>query len=66
MNDLQKRALHTAWQTGLTVFMLGLVDVFNAFQKGLGPGKAALLGLAAAAVAAGLSALKTAYMQSKD
>jgi hypothetical protein len=65
MSDLLKRALHTAWQTGLTVFLLGLVDVFNAFQRGLEPGKAALLGLAGAAVAAALSALKTYVSQTK-
>lgn len=65
MNDLYKRALHTAWQAGATVFLLGLLDVFNAFQNGLQPGKAALLALAGAAVGASLSAVKTYIAQTK-
>lgn len=59
MNDLLKRAFHTFWQTFVVVFGAGLLDVFQAFQNDVHAGKAALVALVLAAVAAGLSALKT-------
>lgn len=65
MNDLLKRALHTFWQSFVVIFTAGLLDVFNAFQKDVNAGKAALLALALSAVAAGLSALKTMVSQTK-
>lgn len=65
MSDLLKRALHTFWQTFVVVFTAGLLDVFNAFQKGASTGKTALLALALSAVAAALSALKTYVAQTK-
>lgn len=65
LKDLLLRAWHTFWQTFVVVFGAGLLDVFNAFQKNVGAGKAALVALALSAVAAGLSALKTLIVQTK-
>lgn len=65
MNDLLKRAFHTFWQTFVVVFGAGATDVFNAFQRDFNAGKAALFALALSAIAAGLSALKTMYVQGK-
>lgn len=60
VKDLVERAVWTFVQAAGPVFLAGLMDVFNAFQKnGLPAGKAALLALAIGAVAAGVSALKT-------
>lgn len=65
MKDLLTRALHTAWQTFTVVFLMGLTDVFNAFQNDVNAGKAALVALLASAVAAALSAVKTFVVQTK-
>lgn len=65
MKDLLKRAFHTFWQTFAVVFMAGLFDVFNAFQKDVNAGKVALVALALAAAAAGLSALKTFFVKTQ-
>lgn len=61
--DLITRAAWTFAQSFLVVFLGGLLDVFNAFSAGLDVGKAALVALALASVAAGLSALKTLVLQ---
>jgi hypothetical protein len=63
--DLLNRAFHTFWQAFVVVFLAGLTNVFGAFQHNLGSGKSALLALSLSAVAAGLSALKSAYLNSK-
>jgi len=65
MKDLLIRAAHTFWQTFAVVFMAGALDVFNAFHKNLGTGKAALVALVLSAVAAGLSAIKTMVSRTK-
>jgi hypothetical protein len=64
--DLLTRSFHTFWQAFVVVFLAGAFDVFSAFQKDMSTGKAALVALLLAAGAAGLSALKTAYQQSKQ
>lgn len=57
--DDVKRAVWTAIQAFLAVFLLGLTDVFEAFKAGgLDGAEAAGLALVGAAVAAGFSALK--------
>lgn len=63
MNDTLKRALHTAWQTFLVVFLAGLTNVFSAFQTDVGAGKSALLALVVSAAAAALSAVKTSVIK---
>jgi len=64
MSDLVKRASHTFYQTAIPVFLAGVLNVLNAFQhNGLTAGKSALLALATGAVAAGISAVKTALVQ---
>lgn len=61
-NEALKRAFHTFYQAFIPVFLAGVLNVLGAFQTGLGAGKSALLALLAAAVAAGISALKSAYL----
>lgn len=65
MKDLVERAAYTFVQSFIVVFLAGLANVLTAFQNGLSTGKAALLALALSALAAGLSGLKTAYLQYK-
>ncbi len=65
MNDLTKRALHTFYQAFIPVFLAGLINVFNAFQNNLGIGKSALVALVVSSAAAGISALKSAYLANK-
>ena len=57
--DDLKRVLWTAVQAFVAVFVLGLNDVFDAFKAGgLDGAQAAGLALAAAALAAAISAVK--------
>lgn len=63
MHNLVMRAVHTFWQSFLVVFTAGMFDVFNAFKTNLSAGKMALVSLVIAALAAGLSALKTMVVQ---
>lgn len=59
------RAFHTFWQAFVAVFVLGLTpvisDVLN--TKSISGSKTAVLALVVSAVAAGLSALKNAYVR---
>jgi hypothetical protein len=64
--DSAKRAVHTFYQTFAAMFLLGLGDVFDAFQgHGLAAGKSALLALVGAAFAASISALKSTIIDVK-
>lgn len=66
MNDVLMRAFHSFWQSFVVVFFGGLWNVLSAFQGGgLSGGKAAVVALVLAAVAAGLSALKTMFVATK-
>lgn len=60
--DLLERAAWTGLQSFLAVFLIGLADVFNSFQSNTGAGKTALIALAVSALAAGLSAVKSAVI----
>lgn len=61
-NDSVRRFVHTFWQAFVAVFAAGLLNVLSAFQGGLSGGKSTLVALITAAIAAGLSALKSAYV----
>lgn len=63
MSDLSKRAFHTFTQGFIVVFLAGVYNVADILGKqGWSAGKSALVALVGAAVMAGLSALKTAYV----
>lgn len=59
------RAFHTFWQSFLAVFVLGITPVISDVLSThtLSGTKSALLALVVAAAAAGLSALKNAYVK---
>jgi len=63
LKDLVVRAAHTFYQAAGATFLAGLINVLTAFQKNIGTGKAAALALIVGAIAAGISAVKTAYVQ---
>lgn len=65
-NPTLVKAFHTFWQSFVVVFAGGLFNVFNDFHNGLAGGRAALLALVLAAIASGLSALKSAYVARKS
>ena len=60
MSDILKRALHTAWQAFIAVFV-PLVSSIHSVSTA----KAAVVAAAGAALGAVLSALKTAFLASK-
>jgi len=61
--DDLKRVLWTAIQAFVAVFALGVNDVFDAFKAGgLDAAQAAGLALAAAALAAAISAVKNLFL----
>lgn len=63
MNTLSNKALHTFWQGFIVVFLAGVYNVADILGKqGWSAGKSALVALISAAVMAGLSALKTVYV----
>lgn len=66
VKDLVNRAFHTFYQTFLVVFAGGLINVLSGFEKGISTGKAAALALLLSALAAGISAVKTALVQTKS
>lgn len=66
-NDNVRRVVHTFLQAFIAVFVVGLTNVLNAFQNnGLAAGKAALLALVGAAIAAALSAVKNAVVARRE
>lgn len=66
IQNILSRAFHTFWQAFVVVFAGGMWDTLSSFHSGLGAGRSALLALVLSAAAAGLSALKTVYVQSKQ
>lgn len=59
LRDVAERAIKTFIQAFLGVFLLGIPVLINQYQvKGVNGGKAAIAALAAAALAAGISALQ--------
>lgn len=60
LKDLFERAAHSFWQAFIPVFVGGLANVAHVYgQSGAAGVKSAVVALGVAAVAAGLSALKT-------
>lgn len=59
------RAFHTFWQAFVAVFLLGIFSVISDVlsTNSISGAKTALLALVVAALAAGLSALKNAYVK---
>jgi hypothetical protein len=62
-SDLARRAAHTFFQAFVATFVAGIPLVIQATDKGVPAGQAALISLATGAVAAGLSALKSALVR---
>lgn len=67
-NSEGRRVVHTFWQSFLAVFILGatgiLSNVLNTHN--LADAKSALVALVVAAAAAGLAAIKAAYVSQKN
>lgn len=66
IKDLVERALWTFFQAFVVVLGAGLLNVLNAFHNNLSDGKAAAVALIAAAVAAGISAVKTTVVSIRN
>ena len=66
-NTMFKKAFHTFWQAFLAVFFVGVPLVVATLKTGgLQTGEHALIALLTAAVAAGLSALKTGFLNIRN
>lgn len=63
-NPVIHKPFHTFYQAAIPVFLAGWLNVAHAFQNGgLAAGKAAGLALLIAIGAAGISAVKTAWVE---
>lgn len=62
-SEITRRAFHTFYQTAIAVFLAGIPLVVSAYEmSGVNAGLAVLVSVATGAVAAGLSAVKTAVL----